>query len=302
MPVNAGIEIPQAEATFLAFGELMYCPRLGFFAYPQKQGCCAFNLLQQATEGFAPLERKAAHGNNSCGLQVAAFDFSTLFRSIISKTLKTTKENTFFIIFLIEKNKLEVEMERTDGDLWLVQAFGFNLENLMWHSKCSERETANMSITSRQGEGDSDIERGRQRRTRQTLTCPVKEETEWSPKNRWCVTGGKQRQASTEWPEERVVVGVAGNGKSQSTSEWPETRSPSRRNGEGDSDIERGRQRRTRQTLTCPAKEETEWSPKIDGASPEESSDRVAGGTRRRRSGRKREVAVDVGVAGNEKS
>ncbi|KAL4585552.1 hypothetical protein LXL04_010175 [Taraxacum kok-saghyz] len=65
------------------------------------------------------------------------------------------------------------------------------------------------------------------------------ERENWSPKKR--ITSDRDKRSDREreretrrkskngTPEERVAVGVAGNGKSQSTSEWPETRSPSRR-------------------------------------------------------------------------
>ncbi|KAI3768132.1 hypothetical protein L2E82_18564 [Cichorium intybus] len=93
-----GSETPQAEIIFLTFGELMFCPTRGSFTNSQKQGCCAFKLLQQATDGVAPLTRNTAHGNNSCALQVTAFVIWTLSITTITKTHIAMKENAFFII------------------------------------------------------------------------------------------------------------------------------------------------------------------------------------------------------------
>ncbi|MFQ6636297.1 hypothetical protein Gotur_013116 [Gossypium turneri] len=89
------------EATFLALGLLTYCLRDGFLMYPQRHGCCAFSLLQQALDGGEDEMSAGEQGASSPGLHVtaSAVRLSPENSTTASATTHKATKETLFIIF-----------------------------------------------------------------------------------------------------------------------------------------------------------------------------------------------------------
>jgi alcohol dehydrogenase class-P len=64
--------------------------------YPQRQGFCSFNLLQQVVDGGEEDEIAGRHGLNCAGLQVTACDTFASANNITTTTI-VTRRDAFFI-------------------------------------------------------------------------------------------------------------------------------------------------------------------------------------------------------------